>query len=217
MIIREFNIIIADDHQLLREGLIKLIGKAFPDSIIKGAANGKEVLSLLKSSPCDLLLMDLDMPEMDGFDTSIEVLKRYPDTRILIISGYSNEKHIYYLVEIGVHGFINKNASPQELEEAINDILSKGFHYNEAMVQIMRNGIIQKSSKPTFRLKKELNQREKEVLKQICMEKTTKQIADTIYLSERTVEKIRTNLAAKLEVKGTAGLVRYAVKNGLDI
>ncbi len=217
VIIREINLIIADDHQLLRDGLVKLLGKSFPDSTITGAANGKEVLSLLKDTSCDLLLLDLDMPEMDGFDTSIEVLKKYPDTRILIMSGFDDEKYIYHLIEIGVHGFITKTASPRELEEAINDIHSKGFYYNDSMVKIMRTGIIHKSTKPVFRQIVELTQREKDILKQITLEKTTKQIADKVYLSERTVEKIRANMAKKLDVKGTAGLVRYAVKNGLDI
>ena len=161
--------------------------------------------------------MDLDMPVMDGIDTSAEVLKKYPEVRILVLSGYSEDKYIYHLIEMGVHGYLTKNATPQELEKAIDDIFSSGFHYNDVMVQAMRKGIIKKSDKPSFRPKTELTGREKQVLKMICEEKTTHQIAEVIYLSERTVEKIRAALAAKLDVKGTAGLVRYAVQNGLDI
>ena len=217
MIEQKLSILIADDHNLVLEGLIKLVEKLFPESTVDGVTNGKEVLQILKTKKFDILLMDLDMPEMDGFDASVEVLKFFPDTRILIISGFSDEKYIYHLIELGVHGFLQKNAQPEELSKAIKNIIKNGLHYTDEMVRVMRKGIILKSTKPNFRLKSELTQRDKDVLKQICLEKTTRQIADSVYLSERTVEKIRASLAAKLDVKGTAGLVRYAVKNGLDI
>lgn len=217
MITRELKIIVADDHTLVREGLIKVIEKNKRVTEVKGVSDGKEVLALLKTFVCDLILMDLDMPVMDGFDTSAEVLRKYPDVRILVLSGYSEDKYIYHLIEMGVHGYLPKNATSQELEKAIDDIFSSGFHYNDVMVNAMRKGIILKSDKPSFRPKKEITAREKQVLKMICEEKTTHKIAEVIYLSERTVEKIRAALAAKLDVKGTAGLVRYAVQNGLDI
>lgn len=216
MLSRKLDILITDDHQLLREGLIKLLYKSYPDSQIVGAGNGKEALEICKQTSFDIVLLDLDMPELDGFDTSSELLKQYPDTRILILSGYSDDKYIYHLVELGVHGFISKEASPEMLKDAIESILSKGFYFSDEMVQSMRRGIIQKSSKPSFR-SADLTHRELTVLKQICLEKTTRQIADAVHLSERTVEKIRAGLAVKLDVKGTAGLVRYAVRNGLDL
>jgi len=217
MITRELKIIVADDHTLVREGLIKVMEKNQRVTEVKGASDGKEVLALLKTFACDLILMDLDMPVMDGFDTSAEVLKKYPDVKILALSGYSEDKYIYHLIEMGVHGYLPKNATSGELSAAIDDIFSSGFHYNDVMVKAMRRGIIRKSGKPSFRPKTDLTAREKQVLKMICEEKTTHQIAEAIYLGERTVEKVRAALAAKLDVKGTAGLVRYAVQNGLDI
>jgi DNA-binding NarL/FixJ family response regulator len=217
LIEQKISILIADDHQLVLEGMVKLLEKTYPASFVMGVYNGKEVLKALKVQKFDILLMDLDMPEMDGFDASAEVLRSFPDTRILIISGFSDEKYIYHLVELGVHGFLQKNARPEELFKAIKNILANGLHYTDEMVRVMRNGIILKSTKPNFRLQSELSQRDKDVLKLICLEKTTRQIADSVFLSERTVEKIRASLAAKLDVKGTAGLVRYAVRNGLDI
>ncbi len=217
MISKKLNILVADDHNLVREGFMRLIEKSYPESFVVGVSNGKEALQELAKESFDILIMDLDMPELDGFDASSEALHKFPETRILIISGYSDEKYIYHLVELGVHGFLQKSATPEEFINAIEQIVTSGMHYNDEMVRAMRNGIIKNSTKPNFRMKSELTQREKDVLKQICIEKTTKQIADSVYLSERTVEKIRATLAAKLEVKGTAGLVRYAVKNGLDI
>ena len=115
MITRELKIIVADDHTLVREGLIKVMEKNQRVTEVKGASDGKEVLALLKTFACDLILMDLDMPVMDGIDTSAEVLKKYPEVRILVLSGYSEDKYIYHLIEMGVHGYLTKNATPQEL------------------------------------------------------------------------------------------------------
>ena len=216
MIDRKITVLIADDHQLLREGLSKLVEKSFPESSIGLAENGKEALKKLSDSPYDIILLDLDMPVMDGFDASIEIVKKFPKTKILVISGFTDEKYIFHLVEIGVHGFTSKNASLESLKEAIQQVMQKGFYYSDEMVQIMRKGIINNSTKPAFRANADLTKREVTVLKLMCHEMTARQIADAVHLSERTVEKIRASLANKLDVKGTAGLVRYAVKNGLD-
>jgi len=217
MIEREITIVVADDHHLVREGILNVVKRMVNVKDVHGAANGKEALELLKKNPCDLILMDLDMPEMDGFDTSIEVLKKYPNTKILVLSAHDDDNVIYHLIEMRVHGFVPKNSTPQELVEAINDVIQKGFHFDDTAIVAMRKGIIRKSEKPIFTPKVDITEREKNVLKLMCAEKTTWEIADQIALSERTVEKIRAALASKLDVKGTAGLVRYAVQNGLDM
>lgn len=217
MIEREITIIVADDHHLVREGILNVVKRMGNVKDVHGAANGKEALELLKKNPCDLILMDLDMPEMDGFDTSTEVLKKYPNTKILVLSAHDDENVIYHLVEMRVHGFVPKNSTPDELVEAINNVIQKGFHFDDMAIVAMRKGIIRKSEKPIFTPKVDITEREKNILKLMCAEKTTREIADEIALSERTVEKIRAALASKLDVKGTAGLVRYAVQNGLDM
>ena len=217
MIEREITIVVADDHHLVREGILNVVKRMGNVKDVHGAANGKEALELLKKNPCDLILMDLDMPEMDGFDTSIEVLKKYPNTKILVLSAHDDENVIYHLIEMRVHGFVPKNSTPDELVEAINNVIQKGFHFDDMAIVAMRKGIIRKSEKPIFTPKVDITEREKNILKLMCAEKTTREIADEIALSERTVEKIRAALASKLDVKGTAGLVRYAVQNGLDM
>ncbi len=217
MIERELTIVVADDNHLVREGILNVVKRMENVIAVRGATNGKEALELLKKNTFDLILMDLDMPEMDGFDASIEVLKKYPNTKILVLSAHDDENVIYHLIEMRVHGFVPKNSTPQELVEAINNVIQKGFHFDDMAIAAMRKGIIRKSEKPIFTPKVDITEREKNILKLMCAEKTTREIGDEIALSERTVEKIRAALASKLDVKGTAGLVRYAVQNGLDM
>ena len=217
MISKELSVLVVDDHELVREGLKNVVGKLEMVKEVHDAGNGKEALRFLKSNACDLVLMDLQMPEMDGMDASREILKNYPQTKILVLSGFNDDSLIYHLVELGVHGFLEKNTTIDQLNGALQDVIDKGFHYNESVVTAMRKGIVRHSDKPLFYPQVELTEREREVLKLLCQEKTTKEIGNIIALSERTVEKIRAHLSSKLKVKGTAGLVRYAVEKGLHI
>jgi len=211
------DILIADDHDLVLQGFIFMV-KSFPFvESVHGVNDGKAVLKYLNNHRPDLILMDLDMPEMDGIETSRNVIKKYPDVKIIVLSGFKNDELIYDAIELGISGYLLKDTKPGELKQAIRDVMSKGFYYNDTVVNIMRRGIIRDSNKPRFFSHKELTEREKQILKLLCQEKTTKEIADEVYLSDRTVEKIRKNLANKLEVKGTVGLVKFAIKNGYDI
>jgi len=141
-------VLIVDDHDLVREGLKNVVNKLEIVKEVHDVENGKAALRYLKSNECDLVLMDLHMPEMDGMDCSREVLKRFPDTKILVLSGFSDETIIYHLVELGVHGFLEKNATVQQLDNAVQDVVSRGFHYNETVVEAMRKDIyLQKSER----------------------------------------------------------------------
>jgi DNA-binding NarL/FixJ family response regulator len=214
---KKLDILIADDHDLVLQGFIFMV-KSFPfvGSAI-GVNNGKGVLKHLKNHHPDILITDLNMPEMDGIETSQYVLNKYPDIKIIVLSGFNDDNMIYDAIEMGINGYLLKDTKPEELKQAIHDVMAKGFYYNESVVNIMRKGIIKDSTKPGFQPLQELTEREKQILKLLCQEKTTKEIADEVFLSDRTIEKIRKNLANKLEVKGTVGLVKYAIKNGLDI
>ena len=215
--INKINILVADDHDLVLKGFLLMLKTfSFVDSV-HGVSNGKEVIERIKNHKPDLILMDLDMPVKDGIDTSEIVLKKYPDVKIIILSGLNDDEVIFHAIELGVHGYILKDANIEELKNAIESVLSTGFYYTNTVVNIMRKGIIRDSGKPNIQLKYELTVREKQILKMLCHEKTTKEIAAEIFLSDRTIEKIRKNLAHKLSVKGTAGLVRFAVKNGYDL
>ena len=214
---KNIDVLIADDHDLVLQGFIFVV-KSFPFvQSVTGVANGKEVLGHLKIHHPDLILTDLNMPEMDGIDLSRNILHKYPDTKIIILSGFNDEELIYDAIELGVHGYVLKDSKPEELKMAIEDVFRKGFYYNDTVVEVMRKGIIRDTKKPRFFPKHELTEREKHILKLLCQEKTTKEIAEEIFLSARTVEKIRKNLADKLEVKGTVGLVKFAIKNGYDL
>ena len=214
---KKLDILIADDHSLVLEGLQFMV-KSFPFvESVTGVHNGKEVLDHLRNHRPDMILMDLNMPVMDGIDTSEVVLNEYPDIKIIVLSGFNEDEMIYHAIELGVHGYLLKDAEPDELRRSIQDVMTRGFYYSETVVRIMRKGIINDSKKPKFFPSQSLTEREKRMLKLLCQEKTNKEIAEEVFLSDRTVEKIRKNLATKLKVKGTVGLVKFAIKNGYDL
>lgn len=214
---KKLDILIADDHDLVLQGFIFMVKSFSIVGSVIGVNNGKGVLKHLKNHRPDLIITDLNMPEMDGIEMSRYVLNKYPDIKIIVLSGFNEDKMIYDAIEMGINGYLLKDTQPEELMRAIQDVMSKGFYYNETVVNIMRKGIIKDSKNPGFQPRQELTEREKQILKLLCQEKTTKEIADEVYLSDRTIEKIRKNLATKLEVKGTVGLVKFAIKNGYDI
>jgi DNA-binding NarL/FixJ family response regulator len=214
---QNIDILVADDHDLVRQGFLMMV-KSFPFvQSVAGVGNGKEVINHLKSHRPHLILMDMEMPEMDGIETSEKVLERYPDVRIMIVSGFDNEEMIFRAIELGVHGYLLKDAKPEDLKRGIQNVMAKGFHYNDTVVRIMRTGIVHGSTHQKLHPKKELTERDRQLLRLICQEKTTKEIAEDLFLSDRTVEKIRKSLAGKLDVKGTVGLVKFAIKNGYDL
>ena len=214
---RNIDVLIADDHDLVRQGFILML-KSYPFvESVEGVENGKEVLNYLRNHRPDLILMDMEMPEMDGIDTSEKVLAKYPDIKIMIVSGYDNEEMIYQAIELGVHGYVLKDTKPEELKSAIGDVMTKGFFYNDSVVRIMRSGIVSGSNRQGLHPKKDLTDRDKQMLKLICREKTNKEIAEDLFISARTAEKARKSLADKLNVKGTVGLVKFAIRNGYDL
>lgn len=214
---KKIDVLIADDHDLVLQGFIFML-RSFPFvQSVEGVNNGRAVLDYLEGKKPDLILMDLNMPELDGISTSELLLLKYPDIRIIILSGFNDDQVIYQAIELGVHGYLLKDTTPDELKKAIQKVITEGFYYNDAVVRIMRKGIIQDSRKTEANSNHNLSDREIQILKLLCHEKTTKEIASEVFLSDRTIEKIRKQLAHKLEVKGTAGLIRFAVKNGYDL
>lgn len=214
----KLDIIIADDHRLFRKGLVSLLTDFEIIDSIREAGNGKEVIKLMRKSKADIILMDLNMPVMDGIEASKNIIRRYPNTKILVLTMHEDKKFIAHLLEIGVHGYLLKNAEPEEVEEAILMVYEKDFHYNRLVTEVLREGFIGKAGiKPSFVKPIDLTTREVDILSLICKEFTNKEIADRLSLSKRTVEKIRSNLLEKIDAKNTVGLVRYALQNNIYV
>lgn len=207
---------IADDHKLFRKGVIAALEDSPDLELVLEAQNGRELLNNLNKAKPDIILLDLKMPEMDGIQATAEIRKQNENIKIIVITMHDDEKYVIHLMEIGANGYLLKNAEPEEIKTAIHTAYENGYYFNDFVNKALLKRVVHKTQlKPIFNKDIELTSREIEVLKLICQEQTANEISQLIFLSPRTVEGIRTRLLEKIGVKNTAGLVMYAVKNGI--
>lgn len=208
---------LVDDHKLFRKGLISLIDiLKLQYSIVFEVSNGKELQKIItKDNLPDILLLDVNMPEMDGFETVIWMQKEYPSVHILIVSMIGKEETIVRMLKLGVKGYLSKDVEPKELEEAIRSVMNKGFYYTDfitgKLVHSFQNGVSEFEGALRFH---ELKEREREFIKHACSEMTYYEIADKMCLSPKTIDGYRNTLFEKLNVKNRVGLALHAVKEG---
>ncbi len=202
------NIILADDHRMFRESIAKLLTVEKIAHVMAQASNGKEVLDLLDLHKPDLLLIDIDMPVMDGIEATKKAIAKQPDLKVLALSSFGEEKYYFKMVEAGAKGFIMKNASLGELRDAVKEVAGNGSWFSSELLQKIIVNISSKNQDES-----NLSDREVEILKLICESYTNEQIAEKINLSYDTVKWHRANLLSKTKCSNTAGLVIYAIKN----
>jgi DNA-binding NarL/FixJ family response regulator len=208
--------IIADDHKIFRQGLRYALADDHKLKLAGEAENGEMLLQLFEKHKPDVVLLDLKMPVMDGIDATKKIHSAHPDTKILMLTTYDDEHFILHLLELGANGYLLKNAEPDEIKRAMHAVFENGYYFNDLMSSTMLRTITNKNSlNNKFKEGIRLNERETEVLKLICAELTTVEIAEKIFLSPRTIEGLRTSLIEKTGVKNVAGLVLYAIKNGI--
>ncbi len=203
------KIIIADDHYIIRDGLKAMLEKNDFCKIVGEAANGEELLELLKTTPCDVVCTDISMPVMDGVEATKQILKHFPKTKVMCLSMHEEAGFIKKMMEAGAVGYVFKDASKEELQTAIKAVHGGKKYFNQKLFDILLN---MESGGKEVNI---LSAREKEILKLISEEYTNPEIAEKLFLSVRTVDTHRQNLIQKLDVKNTAGLVKYAIKSGL--
>lgn len=209
---------LVDDHNLFREGIKSLLDKISDVNLVLEAVNGKDLFTKLKNDVPDVILLDLEMEEMNGVDATLKLQEEYPEVKILILTMHKEERMISYLMEIGANGYLLKDTTREELEEAIKTVYKKGFYFNEFVSQALLKGLKNKSGKPlTIGKDYHLTSREIEVLELIAKEFTTAEMAEKMFLSVRTIEGHRKNLISKLGVKNTAGLLIKAIKEKLIV
>lgn len=210
------KVAIADDHKLFREGIRFLLDQMEGIALVFEAFNGEQLLSKLKTEKLDVLLLDLDMPDLDGVDALKQFRTLYPDLGVIILTTYSDSKMIAYLMELGANCYLLKDTEPEVLQRAIESVYKEGFYFTKQVSQAMLNGLRGNTrKKPVLKNNIVLTTRELEVLELICQEYTAKEIADKLFISPRTAEGHRRNLIEKLGVKNTAGLIVRAVKENL--
>ncbi|MEW7280309.1 response regulator transcription factor [Aquimarina sp. 2201CG1-2-11] len=204
-----------DDHKLFRKGLISLIEVLNDDySIIFEANNGIELQEKIDSKNLpDIILMDVNMPEMDGFESVIWLHKNFPEVNVLIVSMIGKEETIVRMLKLGVKGYLSKDVEPKELEEALKSIMNKGFYYTDfitgKLVHSFQSGVSEFEGALKYH---ELKEREREFIQYACSELTYSEIADKMFVSPKTIDGYRNALFEKLNVKNRVGLALYAVK-----
>ena len=208
------SIVLTDDHILLRNGLAGLV-KNLGHKVLFEADNGKDFISKLKSFGIpDVVLMDINMPEMDGFETTVWIKGHHPKVNVIALSMYDNENAIIRMLKSGAKGYILKDSDPAELKIAIDSVLSKGFHYSDLVSGKLIHAISKLDDESNeLKVLVNLNEREIEFLKYCCSELAYKEIAEKMCVSPRTVDGYRDTLFEKLNLKTRVGLVLYAIKN----
>ena len=212
------NVIIADDHQMFIDGIKSLLINEPDIEIIGEALNGKQVLEKLENAPCDLVLMDINMPVMDGIEATSKLKEKFPQVTVLILSMFNEKEMSTRILEAGAAGYILKNTGKAELIKAIHHVVDGSTYYSNAVTDtIMASLRPGAKDEDENELEIPLTRREMDVLKLIVHEGTTSEIADQLHISTHTVETHRKNLLAKLQVRNTAGLVKWAIANGIGV
>ena len=213
----KIKLAIVDDHLLFRDGLSELINGFSEYKVIIEADNGKDFINQLETKGIpDIILLDINMKEMDGFETAEWLKEHHPEIKILVLSMYENESAIIRMLKSGARGYVLKDIRKKELELALSSIVSKGYYYTEMITGKLIHVInMMDDAKPGQSLKDlaSISQREIEFLKLACTELTYKDIADRMHLSIHTIDGYRDALFEKLNVKSRIGLVLYAIKN----
>ena len=211
-----YKIVLTDDEALFRKGLSRILSDCDGCEILFEAENGLDLLAKLKVATelPQLILLDMQMPEMDGVDTLKALQKAYPDIKVIILTSHYNATLIVKMIELGASSFMAKNTDPDEVLATIKNVIDKGFHYNDFTVQLLRERMLVGKPKSKIILD-ELTKREKEILLLICDQHTNKEIANKLYISPRTVDGHRNKMLEKTLSKNTVGLIIYAIENGI--
>ncbi len=207
----KIKIIIVDDHMMLRTGLSLLLKENKNIEIIAEASDGKEFLSLLNSHTPDVVFMDIKMPNLNGIDATREALLRKPDLKIIALSMFADDEYIESMMQAGAKGFILKKAGSDELQKAIEIIMTGGHYFSQEILNHLTKRIVSTKDGDVI----ELNPREREIIKLLCEGFSTQEMAEKLFLSPRTIESYRTILLEKTKSKNAISLVLFAIKNNL--
>lgn len=209
---------VADDHSLFRKGLVSLLEDLDFIGEIYEASNGQELLDLLERAEPKpgLVLLDVRMPIMDGVEATEKIRALYPDMKIIILTMQDDENFIVFMIEKGINGYLLKNVEPEELENALEILRTRDIYFNERLSALVVRALNNKGRRPAGVYYDSLfTERELEVIHLICEEYTNAQIAEKLNVSKRTVEGHRNMIFEKAGIRNTAGLVLYAVRNGI--
>jgi DNA-binding NarL/FixJ family response regulator len=208
---------IVDDHKLFRQGIRQILNRFDDYHLLFEAASCQELLEVLSQQQPNVLLMDLQMPDMDGLEGCKRVLEQYPTIKIIVISMHTADSFVFHTLKMGARSYLPKDIDQQTLRAAIDEVMTKGYYFTDQVAKAMLRGFqTTPKGKPSFQAAiVQLTQREKEVLSLICQGHTTNVMAEQLFISARTVEGHRKNLLEKTGTHNSVSLAVYAIKHNL--
>ncbi|MBS4057613.1 MAG: response regulator transcription factor [Bacteroidales bacterium] len=212
----KIKLLIADDHQLFREGLVNLLADTPDIEIVGQAPNGQEALVMAAKLMPDIVIMDIGMPILNGIEATGQLRKSHPQIRVIALSMHSEKSYVKEMLEAGASGYLFKNCTYHQLIEGIQAVYAGKKYLSDTITEVLIHDYLDKSedSRPT-ETESLLTGRETEVLKLFAMGKSTKEIADQLFVSIKTVGTHKQHIMDKLEFKSTTDLVKYAIRNKL--
>ncbi|MGC9471936.1 MAG: response regulator [Bacteroidales bacterium] len=212
---QDIRVFIVDDHEIFRNGLKMVIGKLGGMTVVGEAGNGKEFLEKIEHTEADVILMDIEMPVMNGIEATARAMEEDPDRKIIALTMFNDDEYIQSMMDAGVMGFLIKNVSRETLKKAIETVHGGGNYYSEELFRFFTRQLSREPRKDEPDL--HLTRREKEILQLLCEGLSNKEIADVLCVSERTVVGHKSNLLSKTGCKNTLSLLSYAIKNKLVV
>lgn len=209
------KVAIADDHHLFRTGVRTSLNSRKDIQMVAEAENGMQLLNLLRHIKPDVILLDIQMPIMDGLTALPEIKKLYPDIKVIMLSMINDPSMVTRMMEIGANSYLTKESDSEIIYQAIKTCYEEEYYFNDLTNKSLLNGLRNKKEPEAAAPDVQLTEKEITILRLMCEEKSTKEIADIVDISPRTVEAIRDKLKSKIGAKSMAGLVMYAVKAGI--
>ncbi len=213
--IKKIKVAVVDDQYLFRQGLVSLLKEFEKIEVVMEASNGNGLLEKMKEKPVDIVLLDLEMPQMDGIETTKAVKRQFPYVKIIILTMHTEDEFIIQLIDKGASGFLPKDKDIDVVVDAIYSVMENGYYFDERISKAMVKSLVKARKTPLALNVMNLSKMEIEVVKLICKEFSNKEIAAKLSSSIRTVDTHRYNILEKIGAKNTAGIVMYAVKNNL--
>lgn len=206
------NVLLTDDHQLFRKGLIAALKDCRPTWKFTEASNGAEAINILGQGGVDLVLMDVQMPGMGGFEATRIIKRTYPDLPVVMITQFEEQSLILHFLQMGTNGFLSKNTDPDKVVEAIEVVITQGKFVNEIMMNALEISV---GTTPRARVRLDLSNRDKDIITLLKQGKNSKQIASLLHLSEASVESYRKDLLHKTQTRNVAELVSLVHRTGI--
>jgi DNA-binding NarL/FixJ family response regulator len=209
----KIRLIVVDDHELVLKGLKSILEQEPGIEVVAEARNGAEALALLDRVHADMIVTDLKMPEMSGIELTRHVKQQYPHLKVLVLTLFKDREYVNAILEAEAEGYLLKNVEQKELLHAIHHIMNHGTYYSQEIVSILKSEITGRPHKSDAA--HDLSKRELEIIGLICLEYSSTEIAEKLFISKSTVDVHRKNILQKTGVKNLVGLIRFAIQNGI--